>query len=114
LCKLIPTGVDGEWISETVDDRLALKFPEDVQRHPTDFLVITRGDKNAMQLPLGDSIKYSIQKLPKEFKESLRKGSKALYFGNCRESNETWLPLIEKAYAKAHGDYQSIDGGATG
>ncbi|CAG8487436.1 7631_t:CDS:2 [Funneliformis caledonium] len=27
--------------------------------------------------------------------------------------NETWLPLIEKAYAKIHGDYESIEGGWT-
>ena len=25
-----------------------------------------------------------------------------------------WLPLLEKAFAKAHGDYSSIDGGFTG
>ncbi|ODQ50686.1 cysteine proteinase, partial [Saitoella complicata NRRL Y-17804] len=42
------------------------------------------------------------------------KGSKALYFAQCGEENETWLPLLEKAYAKAHGDYEAIDGGLTG
>lgn len=41
-------------------------------------------------------------------------GSKALYFAQCRSENETWLPLLEKAFAKAHGDYQAIDGGFTG
>ncbi|CAG8780151.1 3814_t:CDS:2, partial [Racocetra fulgida] len=28
--------------------------------------------------------------------------------------NEVWLPLIEKAFAKLHGDYESIGGGFTG
>jgi len=37
-----------------------------------------------------------------------------LYFAQCSDENETWLPLLEKAYAKAHGDFQSIDGGFTG
>lgn len=50
---------------------------------------------------------YNILRLEKEYKEKLRKGSNSLYFASCRESNETWLPLLEKAYAKAHGDYVS-------
>jgi hypothetical protein len=104
---------DGEWISEVVDDRLALRYSDDQQAHPTDFLVFTRGDKNAMTTPLAE-MSYAVSRLPKDFRESLRKGSNALYFGSCRDSNETWLPLIEKAYAKAHGDYQAIDGGVTG
>jgi hypothetical protein len=41
-------------------------------------------------------------------------GSKALWGGRCRNENETWLPLLEKAYAKAHGDYNSMDGGWPG
>ncbi|KAF2098264.1 cysteine proteinase, partial [Rhizodiscina lignyota] len=81
---------DGEWISEIVDDTLCLKRSDD-QRH-----------------------QYDILRLPKDFRESLRKGSNSLYFASCRESNETWLPLLEKAYAKVHGDYQAISGGFAG
>lgn len=36
---------------------------------------------------------------------------KSLYFGKCKDERETWLPLLEKAYAKIHGDYESLNGG---
>lgn len=57
---------------------------------------------------------YQIMPLEKEVLDSLHKGSNALYFASCKSSNETWLPLLEKAYAKAHGDYQAINGGIIG
>lgn len=37
-----------------------------------------------------------------------------MYFASCKFTNQTWLPLLEKAYAKAHLSYQSIEGGFTG
>ena len=49
-----------------------------------------------------------------EYRKAHLTGSRALYFAQCSEENETWLPLLEKAYAKAHGDFTSIDGGFTG
>ena len=41
-------------------------------------------------------------------------GSRALYFAKCINENETWLPLLEKAYAKAHGDFRALNGGSMG
>ncbi len=48
------------------------------------------------------------------FRQTYETGSKSLYFAQCSSENETWLPLLEKAYAKAHGDFSAIEGGFTG
>ncbi|KAF9981625.1 hypothetical protein BGZ75_007016 [Mortierella antarctica] len=43
-------------------------------------------------------------------KQSCRR---SLYFSSCSEERESWLPLMEKAYAKIHGDYETLTGGFT-
>lgn len=48
------------------------------------------------------------------YRRTYQTGSKALFFGSNKSQNETWLPLIEKAYAKVHGDFSSLAGGWIG
>lgn len=93
------TRLDGEWIQTIIDDKLYLTAP--------DF------DENSNQ-------KYSwqqqinMQDPEEEYRKTCQSGSRALYFAQCSSENETWLPLLEKAYAKAHGDFNAIQGGFTG
>lgn len=89
---------DGEWIYEVVDDKLYVRVGD------LDELTVVR-DWNPM-LKKGTSLAHDHERL----RTQLQTGGEALYFSHCK-TNETWLPLIEKAYAKAHGDYHAIEGG---
>ncbi|KAG0136169.1 large subunit of cytosolic Ca2+-dependent cysteine protease [Tuber indicum] len=85
---------DGEWMSTIVDDQMYLNTRE---YHDADWYV-----------------KAQFSGKEKEYNQTFAKGSEALKFAKCEDKNETWLPLLEKAYAKAHGDYGAIEGGWTG
>ena len=89
---------DGEWQFFLVDDKLFLRAPDYDEGHEERAVWddIIRGDSE------------------EEYRKVHQTGSRALYFASCSDENETWLPLLEKAWAKAHGDYSSIDGGFTG
>ncbi|KAF2732750.1 cysteine proteinase [Polyplosphaeria fusca] len=84
---------DGEWISTVIDDNLYLK----------DRDYDAWGD---MYDPNGER--------EKRYRKNHQTGSDALHFASCADQNETWLPLLEKAYAKVHGDYDAIAGGYSG
>lgn len=84
---------DGEWISEVIDDQLYLTHGPYVDADA------------ATKKAFASAAQYESVKL---------RGSSALHFAKCADSNETWLPLMEKAFAKAHGDYTAIEAGFTG
>ncbi|GAM89994.1 hypothetical protein ANO11243_080340 [Dothideomycetidae sp. 11243] len=90
---------DGEWIHTIVDDKLYLTM--------SDYREGSRA-KNAWTAVANRATSEQ------EYRATFQTGSRALYFAQCSDENETWLPLLEKAYAKAHGDFQSIEGGFTG
>ncbi|KAI4151733.1 MAG: hypothetical protein LQ340_003329 [Diploschistes diacapsis] len=104
------TVVDGEWIYEIVDDFLYCRNP--VQGR----LNLENSTDAAAPSYWGNAFEARLLRSMDEEKytNTFLSGADALYFSQCRDENETWLPLLEKAYAKAHGDYQAIEGGFTG
>ncbi|KAL0942135.1 calpain-like protein [Colletotrichum truncatum] len=89
---------DGEWFSEIIDDKLYLTKPDYDEGYLERILWEDRERVNSEEA----------------YRRIYQSNSGALYFAQCENPNETWLPLLEKAFAKAHGDYASIEGGFTG
>ena len=50
----------------------------------------------------------------RKYRQAYQTGSKALFFSRCVDQDSTWLPLLEKAYAKVHGDYEALKWGGAG
>lgn len=93
---------DGEWISTVIDDKLYLtneNFHEGTLARER-WLELYSGPNNIIA--------------EREYIKTMQTGSRALYFAQCSDQNETWLPLLEKAYAKAHGDFSALDNGFVG
>ena len=94
---------DGEWISEIIDDKLYISAPDYDDCDDERREVWDRSHR-----------KLDPEVSREEYRKTFQSNSDALFFGSCAHPDETWVPLIEKAFAKAHGDYNAIDGGWPG
>ena len=89
---------DGEWRSEIIDDKLYLIAPDYKNIGPSpemDYLLKYIKEKDRAE----------------KYRKSVQSNSEALYYARSAHKSETWVPLIEKAYAKAHGDFHALEGG---
>ncbi len=91
---------------------LAVLTPVQLYLIKPDFDEARMGRRINMERALWDDIDRPDAE--EKYRKTYQSNSSALFFASCENSNETWLPLLEKAYAKAHGDYAAIEGGFTG
>jgi len=91
---------DGEWESVIVDDKLYLRKPD---YEDCDESVRREWEANRIRVSSEE-----------EYRKEYQSNSGALWFAQSTHKDETWVPLLEKAYAKAHGDYGAIEGGRIG
>jgi hypothetical protein len=91
---------DGEWTSVIIDDKLYLRKPdyEDCDERE-------RGEWETNRIRINGE---------EDYRREFQSNSRALWFAQSTHQDETWVPLLEKAFAKAHGDYGSIESGYVG
>ncbi|RDB15999.1 Calpain-9 [Hypsizygus marmoreus] len=85
---------DTTWVNVIVDDLLFTSIPK--------FEELNMAEKHLYH---NDKETYN---------KSARKSGKSLYFAKSGTNGETWVPLIEKAFAKLHGNYAALNDGEAG
>lgn len=94
---------DGEWAPVIVDDMMYLTS--------ADWDELNNETRNKLLL---NAWRQSSSAREESYRQYCQTSSRSLYFSASIDQNETWLPLLEKAYAKAHGDYSALDWGNPG
>ena len=77
---------------------------------PLPSLLFTRVPKYE-QLTSFEKELYHCEK--EKYNATARLGADSLFFARPASNGETWVPLVEKAWAKLHGDYASVMYGRT-
>ena len=91
---------DGEWNPVIVDDKLYLRTDE--------FEYLQTKVRHAWEE------NRAREDAVEEYRKVHQTNSRALIYAHSSHSDETWVPLLEKAFAKAHGDYGAISTGSIG
>ncbi|KAG6911017.1 hypothetical protein DXG01_005432 [Tephrocybe rancida] len=84
----------------------------------TTWVTVIVDDLLYTSIPKFEELKYEERQLYHHDKDSYntsaRKSGKSLLFARSGTDGETWVPLIEKAFAKLHGNYAALSGGEAG
>ena len=91
---------DGEWTSVIVDDKLFLRTE--------DYESLSESKRSCWE-----DNRVRVQAV-EEYRKLCQTNSRALVYAHSSNPDETWVPLLEKAFAKAHEDYAALTRGSFG